>query len=201
MAHIGNFGDSAILLAGSLFLLGLLLWLGRRADALAFLAALTVCLATALAAKLFFHACEASVLASGVDNPSGHVSFGAVFYGCVALMVGAGRPRWQRIGVYAAAVLLTLLIGASRIFVGAHTLPDVWAGGAIGAAALLVFQALRGPSPRLVVPFIAIAICVPTGAIVLFLVFGFARHWTPEPLIEAAALRLDRWVHACAPRS
>ena len=42
MSHIGNLGHSAILLPASLVLFCFLLWLGRRADALAFLAALSV---------------------------------------------------------------------------------------------------------------------------------------------------------------
>jgi len=41
MSHIGNLGHSAILFPASLIVFGCLIWLGRRADAIAFAAALT----------------------------------------------------------------------------------------------------------------------------------------------------------------
>jgi len=201
MSHIGNLGHSAILLPASLALFCFLLWLGRRADALAFLAAVIVCLVAALVAKLAFHACESRDLAFGIESPSGHVSFGAVFYGCLALLVCAGRPLWQRIVIGAGATLFVVLIGASRIVVWAHTLPDVVAGLAIGMVSILVFQALRGPPRPLALSFSAIAFGAAVGVALVVVILSFARHWTPEPLIEAAAWRLGLWLDACGPLS
>ena len=201
MSQIGNLGHSAILLPASLVLFCVLLWLGRRADALAFLAALSVCLVAALVAKLFFHACGSGDVALGIESPSGHVSFSAVFYGCLALLFSAARPLWQRIVIGAGAALFVVLIGASRVVVWAHTVPDVAAGLVIGAASLLVFQALRGPPRPLVAPFGAIAFGAPAAAILVVVILHFARHWTPEPLIEVVALRLGLLLDACAPLS
>jgi hypothetical protein len=43
--------------------------------------------------------------------------------------------RWgQRVTVWAAAVLITLLVGFSRLYLGAHWLTDVLGGYALGAA-------------------------------------------------------------------
>jgi membrane-associated phospholipid phosphatase len=201
MSQIGNLGHSAILLPASLALFGILLWLGRRADAMAFLAALTVCLVAALLAKLFFHGCGSGDLVLGIESPSGHVSFSAVFYGCLALLIAAGRPSWQRTAIGAGAILFVVLIGASRVIVWAHTIPDVAAGLFIGAASVLVFQALRGPRRPLVAPIRAVAFGAPAAAILIVVILHFARHWTPEPLIEAVALRLGLLLDACAPLS
>jgi membrane-associated phospholipid phosphatase len=201
MSHIGSFGHSAILFPASLALFGFLLWLGRRADALAFLAAVIVCLIAALIAKLAFQACEPRNLAFGIESPSGHVSFSAVFYGCLALMLAAGRPPWQKVVLYAGAALWVILIGASRIVVEAHTLPDVAAGLAIGAISILTYQALRGPPRPLALSFRAIAFGAPAAAFLVVVILYFARHWTPEPLIEAVALRLGLLSGLCAPLS
>lgn len=201
MSHIGNLGHSALLFPASVILFGFLLWVGRRADALALIAALTVCLMATLIAKLAFHACEARVLAFGIESPSGHASFSTAFYGCLALVVAAERPRWQRTGIYIGTTLFVLLVGESRVIVEAHTLPDVMAGISIGAISILVFQTLRGPSRPLALPFRVIALSVPAGAVLVTIILLFARHWTPEHHIEVAALRLDMWLSLCGSTS
>src|SRR5579862_3499034 len=102
MAHIGNLGHVALLIPAALVIIGLLLWLGRRADALAFGAALAAALLATLAAKLTIYTCESRTPWLGLESPSGHVSFAAAFYGCVAILAAAGRPLSQRVIVYAA---------------------------------------------------------------------------------------------------
>jgi membrane-associated phospholipid phosphatase len=201
MSHIGNLGHSAILFPAGLALFGFLMWSDRRDDALAFVAAIAVCLGSTLIAKLAFHACESGVPALGIESPSGHASFSTTFYGCVALLIASGRPPWQRTGICAGAALLVFLIGVSRVVVGAHTLPDVAVGFVIGAISILAFQALRGPSRPLAVPFGAIAFGIPAGALLVAIILSFARHWTPEPLIEAAGLRLNLLLGVCQPLS
>jgi membrane-associated phospholipid phosphatase len=197
MLHIGNLGHSAILLPASLVLVGCLLWFGRRADATALSAALTICLLVTLVAKLAFHACESELPALGIQTPSGHASFSTVFYGCGALIAMAGRPFWQKISVYVGTVLMVLLVGASRVVVRAHTLPDVIAGISIGVFAIVVFQLLRGPSRSVAIPYKVLALGIPAAAILVTIVLVFARHWTPENLIESAALRLDHSLSLC----
>jgi membrane-associated phospholipid phosphatase len=197
MSHIGNLGHSAILFPASLVFFGCLLWFGRRVDAIAFGVGLTVCLLTTLVAKLAFHACESEMPTFGIESPSGHASFSAVFYGCVALIVAAERPIWQRTGIYAGTALFVILVGVSRVVVQAHTLPDVIAGAFIGMIAILVFQILRGPSRPFVIPFRVMAFAIPASAVLVTAILVFARHWTPENLIESGALRLDHLLNLC----
>ena len=71
--------------------------------------------------------------------PSGHANSSMIFYVTLALILTAGT-RWQRPAV-AGAVLLSLLIGISRVMLGVHWPSDVVGGWAFGI--LWVFLTLR----------------------------------------------------------
>jgi undecaprenyl-diphosphatase len=62
--------------------------------------------------------------------PSGHAANSMIFYLALALFITAGT-RWQRPAV-AGAVLLSLLIGTSRVMLGVHWPSDVIGGWAFG---------------------------------------------------------------------
>jgi len=69
-------------------------------------------------------------LVSAVDQsyPSGHSAY-AVIYIVVAVLIGRMYPTWKgRFAVVGAAVALTLLIGATRIYLRAHYFSDVVGG-------------------------------------------------------------------------
>ncbi|SDC47931.1 phosphatase PAP2 family protein [Belnapia rosea] len=67
--------------------------------------------------------------------PSGHAMLSAVgFLTLGALLAGAAKRRRERGYVLAVAVLLTLLIGGSRVYLGVHWPSDVLAGWCLGAA-------------------------------------------------------------------
>jgi undecaprenyl-diphosphatase len=74
--------------------------------------------------------------------PSGHATSSMVFYLTVALALTAGR-RWHRLAV-ACAILLSLLIGASRVMLGVHWPSDVVGGWAFGMLWVLVTLRLAG---------------------------------------------------------
>jgi membrane-associated phospholipid phosphatase len=76
--------------------------------------------------------------------PSGHATSSMIFYLALALLL-VGRGRWRFVAP-AAAILLSLLIGTSRVMLGVHWPSDVVGGWAFGL--LWVLLTLR-PAERL----------------------------------------------------
>jgi undecaprenyl-diphosphatase len=67
--------------------------------------------------------------------PSGHATDSAIVYLTLAALLARTVPeRALRIYIIGVAILLTLLIGASRVYLGVHWPSDVAAGWTIGAA-------------------------------------------------------------------
>lgn len=91
--------------------------------------------------------------------PSGHAMLSAVTYLTLGAILASVEPqRRRRLYVLGAAVLLTLLIGVSRIYLGVHWPTDVLAGWCIGSAwavfcwtasVLLQRRFVPGPAERL----------------------------------------------------
>jgi undecaprenyl-diphosphatase len=70
--------------------------------------------------------------------PSGHAMAATIGFGMLAYVVHALRPgRGTAAAAYAAAALLTLVVCATRVYLGVHYPSDV-AGGVVGGAAWLV---------------------------------------------------------------
>ena len=83
--------------------------------------------------------------------PSGHTMNSLVFYVALAVVLWSVLGRRVGLASLAAAILLTLLIGVSRIYLGYHYLTDVAGGLLAGFAWLLIVAAAfrAGPLSRL----------------------------------------------------
>lgn len=67
--------------------------------------------------------------------PSGHALLSTVFYLSIGVMLTRAFPhRRFKAYVLGAAMLIALLVGATRIYLGAHWASDVLAGWSLGAA-------------------------------------------------------------------
>jgi membrane protein DedA with SNARE-associated domain/membrane-associated phospholipid phosphatase len=65
--------------------------------------------------------------------PSGHATGSTIFYGLVAYLIARRVKGWTwRVLSVVAAVVVVLLIGFSRIYLGAHYLSDVMGGVGVG---------------------------------------------------------------------
>ena len=78
---------------------------------------------------------QAREAASGYSFPSGHTTTAFATFGSIA---ASTRKRWAA----AVAVLLAVLVGFSRMYIGVHTPADVLAGA---LTSLVLIAALRGP--------------------------------------------------------
>lgn len=83
--------------------------------------------------------------------PSGHAVFGAILFGMLGVWIWrgmAGRPVWLRsIGVLF-SVILAVLVGGSRVWLGVHYPSDVGGGLVLGLIFVLVAWLTRGSLAR-----------------------------------------------------
>lgn len=76
--------------------------------------------------------------AGGWSFPSGHTTIAAALcLGAVAVF-GSAWPAWARRAAWAAAAVVALAVGISRVYLGVHWLGDVVGGAALGVAASAV---------------------------------------------------------------
>ena len=81
-------------------------------------------------------------IASGKSFPSGHAMLSTIVYGAALVVLWPRLPaRWRPV-VAAAAVLLVVVIGFTRVALGVHHLSDVLGGFAMGAAWLALCAAV-----------------------------------------------------------
>ncbi|MGH3664234.1 MAG: bifunctional DedA family/phosphatase PAP2 family protein [Micromonosporaceae bacterium] len=80
--------------------------------------------------------------ATGYAFPSGHTTAAAAVYGMLAILVAASTPTWShKVSLCAAATALVVLVGASRLYLGAHWLTDVLGGLTLGVVWTLTLVA------------------------------------------------------------
>jgi undecaprenyl-diphosphatase len=138
---LGGFGVLALV---TLLATGFLILQKKWLDALLLVVATLGGTAISEGLKVGFARPRPDLVAHTVDVtsmsfPSGHAMLSAVTYLTLgALLAHAQSQRRARAYVLGAAVLLTLIIGASRIYLGVHWPTDVLAGWCLGAAWALI---------------------------------------------------------------
>lgn len=189
---VAALADSALLLPASLAVAAYLAWLREVRLAAAWLGALALSAAATIAAKLLFHACGHAI--GDVVSPSGHASFGLVFYGALAILLGSGRSTAVKAALGLGAGLLVVAVAISRVRTGAHSGAEVAIGLAVGGAALAVFAALHARSRPPALPWLPIAV----GFGVAVLLLG-GLHFSLEHRIARLARQLSAALDVCGP--
>lgn len=139
-ADITSLGGYAVL---TLLVAGVFVYLfaaGKRGAALLVAGAVVSGTALSILLKLGFDRPRPDLVAhlahaNSSSFPSGHAMLSAVTYLTLGVLLARAHERRRtKIIVMTYAVTLTLLIGASRVYLGVHWPTDVLAGWALGAA-------------------------------------------------------------------
>jgi membrane-associated phospholipid phosphatase len=167
---ITRLGEALILLpaAGAL-----VWWLARRARgqrmAVQWLLLVTLAALLTTATKVAFIGWGVGSAQFNFTGVSGHAMFATAVYPLLLrTAVSTASPYWHRAAILL-GYLMALLIGISRVKVGAHSWSEVFAGwlvgGAASALALWLASVPRSPAPRwLLVGVVAWLIAMPLGA-------------------------------------
>jgi undecaprenyl-diphosphatase len=131
-------GSATVLAILTLAVAGFLAAVGKRHTALLLLGSVAGGVLFSTLLKGLYHRPRPDLVAHGTyvataSFPSGHAALSAVTYLTLgALLARVQSRRHVRAYVLAAAVLLTLLVGASRVYLGVHWPSDVAGGWALG---------------------------------------------------------------------
>ena len=128
-------GQAVLLVAMGFVVAALLWWRGRGRLALTLLLVVLVGRVLSEAQKYWIARVRPElephlVVVKTSSFPSGHSASSMIFYLTIALALTAGT-RWHRVAA-AAAILLSLAIGTSRVMLGVHWPSDVVGGWAFG---------------------------------------------------------------------
>ncbi len=133
-------GSHVVLTAVTLAVVGYLALDGRRRAALLVAASVGGGMALSSALKLGFNRPRPELVPHAVEVytlsfPSGHAMLSAVTYLTLGALLMRVQARWRlRAYVLSLAVLTTLLVGVSRVYLGVHWPTDVLAGWCVGTA-------------------------------------------------------------------
>jgi membrane-associated phospholipid phosphatase len=186
MSFITDFADQAVILPLVLAVAVSLLLQGWRRGAGAWLLAVFLTFAAMLGLKLVFLACSASLGTNALHTPSGHVAAAAVVTGGLAALVVR-----RSVAVLVLAGGAASVIGASRLALGMHSLPEVELGAVTGLAGAWLLLVLAGPPPRdLDLPRVALI-----AAAVALLFHGL--HLPAEARIRSTAGRFAHILAVC----
>jgi membrane-associated phospholipid phosphatase len=175
---VTDFADQALILPTIVLIGGWLLLAEPRRTVVAWGAACAVSLGLILLLKLIM---PCTPFAHDLRSPSGHTaSTVLVAGGLLVLWTGPGRRR--RLLASLAGILLGAAIGATRLVLNAHTVPEVIAGIVIGSLGLAVFAMADLSRPKL----------PPVTLMLAFVMLAVAMH--------GHRLHAERWISNLACR-
>lgn len=140
VAELTTFGGTANLTLIAVVIVLFLLIQKRIASALLVIVALGGGVAISEWVKALFGRDRPPLIYRAVETtsasfPSGHAMLSTVTYLTLGALLAQVMPRRRlKVFVLATAVLLALIVGASRVYLGVHWLSDVLAGWSLGAA-------------------------------------------------------------------
>ena len=135
LSHAGDVGIIAALSAALAIALATTnhVWTGVQTVASVGSAALGNLLLKVLVDRMRPDALLALLVEEGASYPSGHATLSATLYGLAALLIArTAWPRWLRASTITGLVLVVVLIGTARVYLGVHYPTDIIAGWLLG---------------------------------------------------------------------
>lgn len=198
LTFLTDFADQAVILPVFAVILSVLAIQRRWRVAITWLLVTTGVLGTVLALKVVCYACGWLLPAFGPDelalrSPSGHVGSGAAVYGAAAALLAGTWPGWRaRLLALSTAAAVAVVIGMTRLQLGAHSLSEVVLAAGIGIAGAVGFTVLAGHrlGQRSGMP--------PLACALLVVAVMHGHHLPAEAVIQnAASETLRRYVAVC----
>ncbi|HEX6860911.1 MAG TPA: phosphatase PAP2 family protein [Caulobacteraceae bacterium] len=140
VAELTTLGGTTLLTLFAVIAVGFLLIQRRRASALLLVVALGGGTVLSEAVKALFGRDRPPLAYRAVETmsasfPSGHAMLSTITYLTLGALLAQVMPKRRlKAYVFSVAVLLALIVGASRVYLGVHWLTDVLAGWSLGAA-------------------------------------------------------------------
>ena len=186
MRYLTDFADQAVILPLVLAVAVVLAVQGWRRGAIVWLLVVAGTFLATLTFKLMFLACSPLFGPMDVHSPSGHVAASTVVAGGLAALLTRRRAT-----ILPAAIVAAVVIGFSRLVLGAHSLPEVVVGALIGlAGAAMLLRFSGSPPPRMrIAPLVAVIV------VVAGLCHGL--HLPAEAAIRHTAFRAAQFIPAC----
>jgi membrane-associated phospholipid phosphatase len=183
--YLTDFADQAVILPLVLAVAVALAVQGWRRGAMTWLIVVGATFFATLMFKLMFLSCSPLFGPLDVHSPSGHVAAATVVSGGLAAMFTRGRTS-----ILPVAMLAAVVIGVSRLVLGAHSLPEVVVGALLGLAGAVALMRFAGQPPRLKLsPLVAVIVIV--GSIF------HGLHLPAEAAIRHTAFRAAQYIPAC----
>jgi membrane protein DedA with SNARE-associated domain/membrane-associated phospholipid phosphatase len=174
MIGITEFGDPVVVTVVVATLLASLVLARQLRPVLVVGSAFTLAAATVPLLKLILHRQRPIEIYSGAEFfsfPSGHSTFATLLFATLALLIAPHFQRRAQIAVWTAALLGVVVVGISRIYLGAHWPSDVMGGILVGtliSCLLALLLANKAPVGR--AGFVS-----GVAAAAVFLVFGIVH--------------------------
>jgi hypothetical protein len=144
---ITDFADQAVMLPLAALIGVAMLMAGWRRGAIAWISVITGMLVVMLVLKLWAGTCGPVVFGDDLQSPSGHTAAAASIYGGALTLLLRRTVRHIPIGFVCAGVF-ALLVGVTRVLLGAHSVLEVAIGAFVGVLAAMILERAAGPVPR-----------------------------------------------------
>ena len=188
-SFVTDFADQAVVLPVAAVIAVVLYTSGLRREAIIWTGVIATTLGLMLVLKVGFAACGHHFAGGQLESPSGHTAAAGVLYGSLFAFL-VERLFGRTLLTLAAILTIVVVVGVSRILLGAHTVLEVCVGAIVGGiAAWLMVKGAGRPAIGSTSAFAVLPICA-----ILFLFHGI--HMPAEAAIRDAA---NRWSLSICP--